>query len=313
MASLPSAKINELYTQFKSDAVTFTKEVIAVTGLLPGMVSLKCASMFFPCVIYSSSFEMAKVVANNKSGIIEKQKQPGSALSIRFTFCLRETGEQVVFLVPVRFSSMAPYSGSQEMSILNLQFSQRPPDDLIEILGHVHEANYYSSTQSEKLFPMTPEAFRKMRFLNKEVVFSIGETNLGSLPRELGFKQGRFILKDTPKSILEKPFLIKFNFDNPHETNVLECTVLKHEFAVDHPEISIVTLAFKEPVLLAFKLRLAEYVSSLRIAPSKETPGLKPQTEVKTSAEQTEIEPEKESVETEKPKDEDSGTKIAQS
>lgn len=266
MGNLTRAKIIELYDQFKSESLTFTKEAITATGLLTNMVSLKCATEFFPCVIYSSSFEMAKVVANNKSGVLEKYQKANNTMHIRFHFSLRETGEQVVFLVPVRLSSTAPYSGSQDMSILNLQFTQRPPDDLIEILGRVEEALFLAQSQSEKLFPMQPDTFRKMRFLNKEIAVSVGGTNFGSVLRELGFGQARFIFKDAPKTVLEKPASINFNFDEPRESYTIEGTVSRYEVVAEHKALSTVTISFNPPVSLVYKLRMSDYVSTLRMA-----------------------------------------------
>ncbi|MDR2029699.1 MAG: pilus assembly protein PilZ, partial [Treponema sp.] len=67
-----SQKITTYYERYKAIDVTFTKEIIQVTGLITQQVYLKCVGDFWPCVVYSSSFQWAKVVANIKSGLVDK-------------------------------------------------------------------------------------------------------------------------------------------------------------------------------------------------------------------------------------------------
>jgi hypothetical protein len=83
MGVLTSQKITVFYERFKSIEVTFTKEIIQVTGLLTQQVHLKCVSDFWPCVIYSSSFQGAKIVANVKSGLQGKLQQANNYVSLR--------------------------------------------------------------------------------------------------------------------------------------------------------------------------------------------------------------------------------------
>ncbi|MDR2468324.1 MAG: pilus assembly protein PilZ [Spirochaetaceae bacterium] len=272
MGSLPRAKINDYYEQFKPVNVTFTKEVINVTGLLTEMVNLKCTSDFFPCVIYSTSFEGAQVVANNKSGIFERLRITNNALSIRFCFKIPATDEQIAFLVPAHFTSSALYGGSQDMSLFNLQFSQRPPDDLIEIMGRVLEANYYYTKCKNKLFAVGPDAYRKMRFINKDVLIAVGNATYGCLLREFAFGSMRFILKGAPQEILNKPAKIRLSFDEPQETLILDGSIAKFEAVINHPDVSVVTLALSDPVPLPYKARLCDYVTTLRLLTSKLSP-----------------------------------------
>ncbi|GBU26972.1 hypothetical protein R84B8_00488 [Treponema sp. R8-4-B8] len=67
MGVLLSQKISMYYERFKDIDVTFTKDMIQITGLLTQQIHLKCGNDFWPCVVYTASFSGAKVVANVKT------------------------------------------------------------------------------------------------------------------------------------------------------------------------------------------------------------------------------------------------------
>jgi hypothetical protein len=269
MSTLPRAKINDYYDQFKPVAVTFTKEVIQVTGLLVQMVNLKCGSDFFPCVIYSTSFETAKIVANNKSGIIERLKEFNNTASIRFCFKIPSTEEQVAFLVPARIISNAPYGNSADMSMFTLQYSQRPPDDLIEIMGRVLDATYCYSKRKSERFPMTPDALRKMRFIGNDIVVTTAGAANRCILRELCFGGARFIMKDATEEIVDKPCTVRFEFIEPRETYAIAGKFVKIEVALSRPDLAVLTVEYNDPVPMTYKTRLCGYVSALRTVTAK--------------------------------------------
>jgi hypothetical protein len=269
MGNLPRIKIDEYYDQFKPAAVTFTKEVINVTGLLTKMVNLKCGSDFFPCVIYSTSFEMAKIVANNKSGIIDKLKQYNNSLSLRYCFKIPATDEQVAFLVPARSVMVTPYNNSEDMSLFTLQYSQRPPDDLIEIMGRILDANYCFAKRRDEKFPITEDAVRKMHFLSKKVGFSVDGNEFSCVPRTLSFGGISLIMRGATADYLQKFCSVKFEFNEPRESYSLGGTIENIEIAIGHPDYAVISVNYGEVVPMTYKSRLCAYVSTLRGAPAK--------------------------------------------
>ena len=132
MPLVTSQKITSLYEKYKNIDVTFSKEIIHVTGLITQQVYLKCGSDFWPCVIFTSSFEGAKIVVNTKTGVIHKLEKANNMGSLRFSFKSQETNNPVTFFVNTKSTGAAPYGGSNDMAMIALQFTQRPPDDLMK-------------------------------------------------------------------------------------------------------------------------------------------------------------------------------------
>lgn len=264
MAILPRQKIQDYYTQYKSIPITFHKEIIQVTGLQAKRVILKCASDFFPCVIYSTSFEEAKIVASNKSGLIEKLRDTSNSVSIKFCFRTAGSGEEVAFLVAARVAGFAPYDTGADMSMFTLQFSQRPPDDLIEIVGRVIEANKSFTKRKDERITITPETLRKLHFTTKEPGVTIEGVPRRCILRDISFTGARLIMLGISKFLINKPITIKFDFDEPDENYSIEGKVIGAEKVVDRNDMVVLNMVYNDPVPMSYKIRLSDYLNSVR-------------------------------------------------
>ncbi|MDR2842789.1 MAG: PilZ domain-containing protein [Spirochaetaceae bacterium] len=272
MGTLTRQKIQEYYEQFKSIPVTFNKEIIKVTGLQAKQISIKCASDFFPCVVYSTSFEEAKVVANMKSGLVERLKDTNNAASIKFSFTIPATGEHVAFLVSVHAAGSAPYNGSEEMSIFTMQYSQRPPDDLIEIMGRILDASVTAAKRKDENIPITATGFRKLKFSTKEIGLTIQGVPRFCVLRDLSFSGARAVVVGVSKLLLDKTGTIKFEFSDPQETFEISGKILSATPSPERKEMVLLEMSYNEPVPMSYKIRLSEYLGTLRKVPQSATP-----------------------------------------
>ncbi|MDR2602554.1 MAG: PilZ domain-containing protein [Spirochaetaceae bacterium] len=264
MGNLTRQKLNDFYEQFKPVDVTFTKEIIHTTGLTQKEVQLKCGSDFYPCVIYSASFEKAKVVANNKSGLLDKLKETGNSLSIRFFFKRAEHDQQIVFLVPARMTSSSAYGASEDMTFFSLDFSARPPDDLIEIIGCILEANINSTKRRNEPLLITPDVMRKTGLATKEVSVVVGDHTNKCVLRELSFGGARVIaMSKTPLEIDENAS-ITIEFEDPREQCVIEAKILKVDKVTAAQNMFIITLDYTGHVPMIYKVRLNVVLSQIK-------------------------------------------------
>ncbi|GMO32057.1 MAG: PilZ domain-containing protein [Termitinemataceae bacterium] len=264
MGNLTRQKIQTFYDQFKTIPITFTKEIIQVTGLQAKQVSIKCTSDFFPCVIYSTNFEEAKLVANSKSGIMERFKETNNSASIKFSFKVPSTGEQVAFLVPVHMSGCSPYNGSEEMTMFTMQFSQRPPDDLIEIVGRVIEANWYASKRKDEAIPVNAETLRKLKFITKDVGITVEGVPRRCILRDISISGARIIVLGISKMLVGKSGSIKFEFTDPIESYEIKGTYASAESVADRKDMAVLNLQYIDPIPLTYKVRLSEYLGTNR-------------------------------------------------
>ena len=265
MALITSQKISEYYERFKSIEVTFTKEIILVTGLIPGQVYLKCVGDFWPCVIISSSFQGAKIVANVKSGLLQKLERANNMVSLRFCFKIADKANPVTFFINTRSVGYSPYAGSQDVALFSLQFTQRPPDDLIEIMGRILEANINSAKRREERIIITPETTRKLNIISKESAIFIQGVPRYCILRDISFSGSKLIMMGVAKFLVNRDAALRVDFDDPRESYLLKGKFIRSEAVEGRKDLIALAVLFNESsVPMGYKVRINNYLSQIR-------------------------------------------------
>jgi len=265
MGVLTSQKISLYYDRFKDISVTFTKEIIQVTGLLTQQVHLKCGNDFWPCVVYSSSFENAKVVANIKTGLLAKLQATNNYMSLRF--CFKPAGESntLTFFVGARVLASAPYGNSQDVNMFTVQFSNRPPDDLIEIMGRVLDANVNSAKRKDVRIPLNHDNMHKLNIMSIETSVYIQEIPRRCILRDISFSGSKIVMMGVAKFLLDKEAALRIDFDDPREAYLIKGKFVRAENVEGKKEMVALALNFDENVVpMGFKIRLNDMLTSAR-------------------------------------------------
>jgi len=266
MGMMTSQKINEYYARFETIDVTFSKEIIQVTGLVTNQVYLKCVGDFWPCVIFSSSFQGAKLVVNTKSGILQKLERANNIVSLRYCFKLTEKGNPVSFFVNARSVGYAPYGSSADAALFSLQFTQRPPDDLIEIMGRVLDANVNSTKRNDERIIITPESLRKLSIAAKESSIHIQGVPRRCILRDISFSGAKIIMMGVAKFLVDKEASIKIDFDDPRQSYLIKGSIVRTEAVEGRKELVALALHFEENAIpMGYKVRVNEYLSQFRV------------------------------------------------
>ncbi|MDR1249940.1 MAG: PilZ domain-containing protein, partial [Treponema sp.] len=245
--------------------VTFTKEIIQVTGLITQQVLIKCVGDFWPCVVYSSSFEGAKVVVNTKSGITEKLQRANNSVSLRLCFRNFETGALVTFFVTARVAGYNAYSGSEGTALFTLVFTQRAPDDLIEIIGRVLDANINSSKRKNERILLTADSMRKLKILSKDTAAFIQGVPRRCILRDISFSGAKIIMMGVAKFLVDRDTALRMDFDDPRESFLVRGKFVRAETVEGRKELIALAIDFEEAVIpMGYKVRLNDFLSVVR-------------------------------------------------
>lgn len=265
MGILTSQQITKYYERYRTISVTFTKEIIHATGLVTQQVYLKCLGEAWPCVIYSTSFEEAKVIINTKSGLYGKLQQANNLVNLRYSFRISDKTDPMFFFVSCRVAGSAPYQGSQDISMLTLQFTQRPPDDLIEIMGRLLDANINSSKRRDERILITPESLRKLQIAAKETVIYLQGVPRRCILRDISFSGAKVIMVGVAKFIADKEVVLRLDFEDPRESLMIGGKVVRLEDVEGRKELVAVAIHFNEnQVPMNYKMRINDYLSQIR-------------------------------------------------
>ena len=265
MGILPAQKIAAYYDTFKGIDVTFSKEMIQATGLITEQVHLKCGSDFWPCIFYATSFHNAKIVANIKSGLLGKLQKANNLVSLRLCFKNADKGNPVIFFIAGRVLGSIPYKNSSDVSLLTIQYTQRPPDDLIEIVGRVLDANVNSSKRKNERLILTQDTMRKLRLISKETTTFIQRVPRRCILRELSFSNAKLIMLGIAKFILNKETALRVDFDDPRESFTIKGKFIRAESVEGKKEMVALAMDFDEAIIpMGYKIRLNEYLNTVR-------------------------------------------------
>ncbi|MDR2701039.1 MAG: PilZ domain-containing protein [Spirochaetaceae bacterium] len=266
MALITSQKITDFYERFKTIEVTFSKEIIEVTRLITAQVYLKCGGDFWPCVVYSTSFQGAKVVANIRSGLVQKLQTTNNSISLRLCFKKPDVDAPVTFFVSGRISGYSPYGGSQDIALFSIQFTQRPPDDLIEIMGRVLDANVNSAKRREERLLLSPELIRKIGLMAKETAIFIQGVPRRCILRDISFSGTKIIMMGIAKFLSDREVAVRLDFEDPRESYSIKGNIIRTEEVEGRKELVALAVQFVDGAIpMGYKVRLNEYLGYTKV------------------------------------------------
>jgi hypothetical protein len=205
------------------------------------------------------------VVASAKSGIVEKLQRANNSVSLRLCFNNAETGAPVTFFVTARVAGYNAYGGSADMALFSLQFTQRPPDDLIEIMGRVLDANINSSKRKNERVLLTADSMRKLKILSKDTAAFIQGVPRRCILRDISFSGAKIIMMGVAKFLVDKDTALRLDFDDPRESFLVRGKFVRAEAVEGRKELIALAITFDEALIpMGYKVRLNDFLSAVR-------------------------------------------------
>lgn len=264
MGLMTSQQIAKYYDIYRDTEVTFTKEFISALNLDPRQVYIKCAGSQWPCIINSTSLQMARIIIGTKGGAYAQISKEAAALSLRFSF-VPPGQPPVSFFVNCRVANVQPYMTSNDLAIITLSFTQRPPDDLIENLGRVIEANFNSSRRREERIIINEESKRRLGLLKEETLVYIDNVPRHCIIRDLSFSGAKLVLKGLAQFLVNKAAIIRLDFNEPRETIGVQGQIVKAESIEGRKDLAAVSIKFLETAVpMSYKLHVNSYLTAIR-------------------------------------------------
>jgi hypothetical protein len=265
--SIPtSQQIGKWYDLYKTIDVTFTKEIIKTTGLETRGVCLKCIGEQWPCVLYSSSFSGAKVIASSKQALSERVSKANGLASIRFSFRLPDKPDPVSFFISGKVLGYSNYAQSGgDLQYVSIQYTQRPPDDFIDIIGRLLEANMNSTRRRDERILLSPDAMRRLNLLSKDSFVFVQGVPRKCILRDLSFTGAKAIIVGLAKFLVGKECLLRVELDEPRESLDIKGAIVRYEDVEGRKDLTAIAVHFDEAsVPMSFKMHINDYLSQVR-------------------------------------------------
>jgi len=266
MSIATSQQISKWYELYKGIDVTFTKEIIKATNLDARGVYLKCIGEQWPCVLYSSSFAGAKVVASAKASLMDRIKRANGMVSLRLSFRLVDKPDPLNFFIGAKAAGFAPYAqGGGDLQFASLVYTQQPPDDFIEIMGRLLEANINSTRRRDERIVLTPDAMRRMCVVTKDSIVYVQGVPRKCILRDLSFSGAKAIIVGLAKFLVGKECLLRVEMDEPRETLEIKGQIVRYEEVEGRRDLTAIAIHFDEQAVpMSFKMHVNDYLGQIR-------------------------------------------------
>jgi hypothetical protein len=256
-AVITNQQLARYFEEYGEQEITFTRQVNQIIGLLPKYVYLKCQADALPCILYSSSMRGAKVIANLRVQSLRMLQQSSGALALRFCFAREGGAAPLAFFVSARLTAQTAYNReTPELYFLSLEYTHRPPDDLIEILGGLLEASGNAQKRAEERIEVTPASMKHLGLEAREAALTVGAVEGRCLLRDLSFSGAKVLVYGKAEDFLEKQVLLRPAFADPKTQVSLSGRVLRWEGMANREDIGAIAIRFEEGVPMQYKLAI---------------------------------------------------------
>lgn len=264
MSIITSHEISRFYDEYRLTEVTFNKQVMDATGLLS--THLKWSGSETRCYLYACSMATAKLlVPDLRDPTLDTLQKAGGHLSLRFTFKRPDKPDPLTFYVTGRMSGATPYNPQNPHArLVALEFTGRPSDDLIQVLGVLLEANANAQRRREERIVITPETLKRIGFESRDCIVVIGGADHRAILRDVSFSGAKVLVAGLAPSVAGQPVGLKLTRAEAGEQLALWGEVARTEEVSGHPEILALGLKFLGEPPVAYKMLLSSFLSGGR-------------------------------------------------
>ena len=263
MSVATSHHISRYYDYYRDKEIVFTKANLKSPRIDPRQIYLKSNGGQWPCIINSSSLQQAKVIIGTSSGIYTTvQKSRNAPISIRYCF-FDQNNEPIQFSVNCTVLDIKPFQNSNELAMLTLTFTQRPPDDLILRIGEFIEVNENFQNRKEERIAINENSLRLLNIPKEESYIFIAGVPRKCILKDLSFGGAKAMLVGIPKFLENKAVDLRLFFMDTNEKISLQGIIKQSDFLPGRKDISIVHIEFiPDEIPMTYKFHINSYITS---------------------------------------------------
>ncbi|HUI71645.1 MAG TPA: PilZ domain-containing protein [Spirochaetia bacterium] len=276
MSIVTSQQLARFFEEFGKTEVTFNKQVLSATGLVAKNVYLKVLDRQWPCVVFSSSMTTSRVIVTVKEAFLTALRKANNRLSLRWCFKLTENPEPITFFVSCHSGGFTPYDPqNQEVQLLTLESIQRPPDDLIAILGTLLDANANAQRRKGERILVTPESMKKLGLESRESIITLNGAAHKGILRDLSFSGAKIITSGITEKAINSTVTVRIAKSEQSGELLLLGVIRRVDEVGGRKDIVAVGVEYPREPPMSYKLLINSYISTLRktsVGPTEANP-----------------------------------------
>jgi hypothetical protein len=210
MTQSETGQKNNYYKKYSDTDVTFTKQVIYETGLVPHRIILNFCNENIRCLLYSTSMKEARVIAKMSPTLLELLELGNKEATLHLDFRLPKQREaaSIAICTEILFHT---YYQSGDLYFMLLHFAQTPPEDLILILGRFLEKETRKEQRQEKRISITSENTELLNLESDKIIIVSGGKKQECFLRDISLSGAKIIVEGTGEMFLNKKVMLIMN------------------------------------------------------------------------------------------------------
>jgi hypothetical protein len=186
---------------------------------------------------------------------------------LRWCFKLPEKVEPITFFVTCRPTGFTHYAvQGPDVHFVTLEFTQRPPDDLIQILGSLLEANSNAQRRKDERIIVTPETLKKLGLESREAALLLEGKSHKCVLRDLSFSGAKVVVSGRAEAFANRSASLKFSRSDQLPEMTIPGAVRRVDEVGGRKDILAVSVEYSSDPPMSYKLLINSYVSTLRKA-----------------------------------------------
>ncbi len=265
MANFAAHILNKLYSEYNSREIAFNKSTIKFTGLEPKKIFLKISGEQWSCVLYSCSMTVAKILLKMDIKSFEQLKKAKNFVNLRLSFFTSEMKNSIVFFVPCSVKGYKNFL-TQDTStfLMTLEFTQRPPDDLIEILGKIIKEREDFEKRKDIRILLEGKIVHDIGFSTNKCISVIDNIKRPCIVKNISAGGTMIILACAPKFILNKPIKLFYITTYSNEPLLLEGIIKRAEDIEGRKDIFAIVVEYEvDKIPIDYKKLINNYLNKL--------------------------------------------------
>jgi hypothetical protein len=263
MPSFTSYTINSFYDKFRTIEITFTKKIVEIVNLMSEDVYLKCGNSQFPCIINSTSMAGAQIIINSTSTFFDQVRRNNQKVFLRFAFKRSENATPLTFFIQSKVEGYTPLPERKNLFFVRITYNQRPPDDLIGILGMlIEEASSNIIKRKEERIVATVDALKDLKIKDSRCALICQNTKALCMLRDFSASGAKVIIQSkSGEAFHDKQVFLCLQFEGEKNTCNLTGIVKRVEEIKERDDFVALGIEFTDsPTLKGYQRIIDQYL-----------------------------------------------------
>lgn len=265
MATLPTQKLQDFYKEYGTKEIAFNKSIRNATGLDPQKICVKIGGEHLPCILYSCSMNDAKVIMPLDTEAFEIIKRAKNLVNLRFAFFPKTSKSPIIFFVSSIIKGFTSFKLQHESSYLvSLEFNQRPPDDLIEIIGTIFQSIENFERRRELRINLDSNVVNDMEITSVNTYCVVDSIKRPCILKNLSASGCGIIMMCNPKFLINKKITVAIYVYDHNEPILIEGEIKRSEGIEGRNDLYLMgVLLNKDEIPFGYKDMINGYIDHL--------------------------------------------------